>query len=84
MGDDMAFRPALTALRIAWQQLVQLPAQAADGFFLLTEMRTPRRRINYTSGLQQAYQQAIAAIVKVFQMPIKSLGRGTGRYLLSR
>jgi hypothetical protein len=76
VGNDIAFRPALTTLRLAWQQLVHLPAQPADGFFLLTEMRTPRRRITYAPDLQQAYQQAVAAVVKAIQMPIKYAGQG--------
>jgi hypothetical protein len=76
VGNDVAFRPALTALRLAWQQVVQLPAQPADGFFLLTEMRTPRRRGTYAPDLQQAYQQAVAATAKAIQMPIKYAGQG--------
>jgi hypothetical protein len=76
VGNDIAFRPALTALRLAWQKLVQLSAQPADGFFLLTEMRTPRRRITYGLDLQYTYQQAVAAIAKAIQMPIKYAGQG--------
>ncbi|UOQ83270.1 HNH endonuclease domain-containing protein [Hymenobacter sp. 5414T-23] len=74
--NDIAFRPALTNLRNEWQQLVQLAPQPADGFFLLTEMRTPRRRATYSPALQQAYRQAVAATVKAIQMPIKYAGPG--------
>jgi hypothetical protein len=74
--NDVAFRPALTHLRAEWQQLVQLPPQPADGFFLLTEMRTPRRRATYPPALQQAYRQAVAATAKAIQMPIKYAGPG--------
>lgn len=76
ISNDIAFRPELTALRLAWQQLAQLPLQPADGFFLHTEMRTPRRRLTYAIGLQQAYQQAVASIAKAIQMPIKYAGQG--------
>jgi hypothetical protein len=76
VGNDMAFRPALTALRLVWEELVQLPAQPADGFFLLTEMRTPRRRATYPSALQHAYQQTVTAMAKALQMPIKYAGPG--------
>lgn len=74
--NDMAFRPALTKLRIAWQQVIQLSLQPADGFFLLTDMRTPRRRVTYTPALQQAYQVSLTAITKAIHMPIKYAGPG--------
>ncbi|MET4073642.1 HNH endonuclease domain-containing protein [Hymenobacter sp. UYCo722] len=74
--NDVAFRPALTNLRAEWQQLVRLTPQPADGFFLLTEMRTPRRRATYSPALQQAYRQTVAATAKAIQMPIKYAGPG--------
>jgi hypothetical protein len=74
--NDMGFRPALTQLRLVWEELVQLAPQPADGFFLLTEMRTPRRRATYPVALQQAYQQTVMAMVKALQMPIKYAGPG--------
>ena len=73
--NDVAFRPALTGLRTEWQQLVQFP-QPADGFFLLTEMRTPRRRETYAPSLCQAYRQAVVATASAIQMPIKYAGLG--------
>ncbi|MBC8083915.1 MAG: hypothetical protein H7Z21_11950, partial [Hymenobacter sp.] len=74
--NDVAFRPALTNLRAEWQQLVQLTPQPADGFFLLTEMRTPRRRATYPPALQQSYRQTVAVTAKAIQMPIKYAGPG--------
>ncbi|GAA3985089.1 HNH endonuclease domain-containing protein [Hymenobacter antarcticus] len=74
--NDVAFRPALTQLRAEWKQLVQLTPQPADGFFLLTEMRTPRRRATYPPALQQAYRQTVAATAKALAMPIKYAGPG--------
>lgn len=74
--NDIAFRPALTNLRSEWQQQVHLTPQAADGFFLLTEMRTPRRRATYSPALQQAYRQAVSATAKAIQMPINYAGPG--------
>ncbi|WP_426491290.1 HNH endonuclease domain-containing protein [Hymenobacter sp. 102] len=76
LRNDVSFRPALTQLRQQWQATVQLPAQVADGFFLLTEMRTPRRRAGYDSALQQAYAQAVAAAAKALLMPIRYAGPG--------
>jgi hypothetical protein len=76
--NDLSFRPALTHLRQAWQHLLgPLDAvQPADGFFLLTEMRTPRRRATYPLALQQAYDEALAAIVPALAMPIRYAGPG--------
>jgi len=74
--NDVGFRPALTQLRLVWEELVQLPPQPADGFFLLTEMRTPRRRATYPQALQHAYQQTVTAMTKALQMPIKYAGPG--------
>ncbi|MFD1874343.1 HNH endonuclease domain-containing protein [Hymenobacter bucti] len=74
--SDVGFRPALTQLRLVWEEVVQLSPQPADGFFLLTEMRTPRRRATYPMALQQAYQQTVSAMVKALQMPIKYAGPG--------
>lgn len=73
-GNDMAFRPLLTLLRSEWQQLVQLSAQPADGFFLLTELRTPRRRATYPPLLLRTYDRTVAAIAKAIHMPIKYAG----------
>ena len=75
-GNDMAFRPLLTHLREEWQQAVQLSSQAADGFFLLTEMRTPRRRDSCPATLQRVYERAVASIVNVIHMPIQYAGAG--------
>jgi hypothetical protein len=72
--NDVSFRPALTHLRAEWQRALQLVPEAADGFFLLTEMRTPRRRATYPAPLVRAYTQAIAAIATAIKMPIRYAG----------
>jgi hypothetical protein len=71
---DVSFRPALTHLRAEWQRALLLVSEAADGFFLLTEMRTPRRRATYPASLVRAYNQAIAAIATAIKMPIRYAG----------
>lgn len=71
---DVSFRPALTHLRAEWQRALLLVPEAADGFFLLTEMRTPRRRATYPAQLVLAYNQAIAAIATAIKMPIRYAG----------
>ncbi|GGF27473.1 hypothetical protein [Hymenobacter cavernae] len=76
LQNDISFRPALSRLRLQWQQEVQLTPQAADGFFLLTEMSTPRRRATYSATLQQTYKLATEAITGAIQMPIRHSGPG--------
>jgi hypothetical protein len=73
-GHDMALRPALAQLRAAWQALVVGPGRAGDGYFLLTEMRTTRRRAQYPPQLLAAYEQARKAAVTALLMPIQHAG----------
>jgi hypothetical protein len=72
--NDLSFRPALGQLRTQWEQTVQLIVLPSDGFFLVSDMRTPRRRATYAPTLQRAYETAVAAIVTAVQMPIRYAG----------
>ena len=57
IGHDMGLRPALAQLRAAWQTLVVGSGRTGDGYFLLTELRTPRRRAQYPTELLAAYER---------------------------
>jgi hypothetical protein len=72
--NDMSFRPALGQLRKQWQQTVQLNVLPSDGFFLVSDMRTPRRRATYDPDLQRAYDMAVTTISTAIQMPIRYAG----------
>ncbi|GAB3840291.1 HNH endonuclease domain-containing protein [Hymenobacter jeollabukensis] len=72
--NDLSFRPALCQLRAQWQLTVHLSVRASDGFFLVSDMRTPRRRATYAPALQEAYDKAVSAIVTAVQMPIRYAG----------
>jgi len=74
LRNDVSFRPALTQLRTEWRQLLLTVTEPADGYFLLTEMHTPRRRATYPASLVQAYIQALAALVMAIKMPIQYAG----------
>ena len=74
--NDISFRPALEQLRKHWETVIQTGAIASDGFFLLSEFRTPRRRASYPVALQNAHKQAITAIVSAIQQPIRYAGVG--------
>ncbi|MDO7884307.1 HNH endonuclease domain-containing protein [Hymenobacter cheonanensis] len=74
LRNDVSFRPALTQLRAEWQRTLLTPAEPADGFFLFTEMRTPRRRATYPVPLVRAYEQALTAITAAIRKPIQYAG----------
>jgi hypothetical protein len=74
LRNDVSFRPALTQLRAEWQRTLLTTAEPADGFFLFTEMRTPRRRATYPAPLVRAYDQAITAIASAIRKPIQYAG----------
>lgn len=74
LRNDVSFRPALTQLRAEWQRTLLTTAEPADGFFLFTEMRTPRRRTTYPAPLVRAYDQAVTAIAAAIRKPIQYAG----------
>jgi hypothetical protein len=76
MRNDMAFRPALTALRAAWESVIGGPSRPADGFFLINELRVSRRRVRYPSELLGAYRAALTQVAKTLEMPIRYAGPG--------
>ncbi|MBD1876978.1 hypothetical protein H6F75_26185 [Nodosilinea sp. FACHB-131] len=74
--DVLAFRPALTELRRQWEQVFGGIKNPADGFFLINELRSPRKHQRYPQPLIDAYQTAITAIAKTIEMPIRYAGPG--------
>ncbi|HET9017608.1 MAG TPA: HNH endonuclease signature motif containing protein [Thermomicrobiaceae bacterium] len=73
--QDIAFRPALSALRLEWADFLG-SARPADGFFLISELRVPRRRALYPPALLAAYARAVDEIVRAIQQPIHYAGPG--------
>ncbi|GAB2466607.1 hypothetical protein GCM10011375_32640 [Hymenobacter qilianensis] len=74
--NDMSFRLALTRLQQVWQSEGQVGFLPSDGFFLISEMRTPRRRALYSSALLKAYVDAISTVKLAISMPVKHAGVG--------
>lgn len=74
--NDMAFRPALAALRLRWEQELETVSRPSDGFFVINEMRVARKRALYSQDFLKAYQQAIREISKTLEMPIRYAGPG--------
>ena len=69
----MAFRPELTALRCEWETIVG-SSHPSDGFYLINELRIPRKRQTYPSSLHKCYGAALSAIAKAIEMPIRHAG----------
>jgi hypothetical protein len=76
LASDMAFRPALTALRQAWETILGGAARPSDGFFLINEFRVARRRASFPPGLQTAYANAVNTTAKAIDQPIHYAGEG--------
>jgi len=74
--NDMSFRPALTQLRRKWEAALQGAAQPADGFYLISEFKSPRRRQTYPLALQKAYDTTVASIKGALQQPVCYAGPG--------
>lgn len=75
--NDMTFRPQLTALRQEWEQVLGgSVSRPSDGFFLMGELRVPRKYHKYPQSLHQAYAETVAFIEKALEMPIKYAGLG--------
>jgi hypothetical protein len=72
--NDMEFREKLTQLRTQWETFNGTLSQPADGFFLINELRVPRKRATYPASLLQTYTQTIQAISRTLEMPIRYAG----------
>jgi hypothetical protein len=75
-ANDMAFRPALTALRRAWEDVIGGSARPSDGFFLINEFRVARRRAGYPASFRHAFAAAVSAIARSIEQPIHYAGPG--------
>lgn len=76
-SNDMAFRPYLTTLRSFWEKEIEIVARPSDGFFLINELRIPRKRTLYSSELLSAYNRTLDSISKTMvEGPICHAGAG--------
>ncbi|HYY41501.1 MAG TPA: hypothetical protein VE775_02140, partial [Pyrinomonadaceae bacterium] len=57
LRNDVSFRPQLTQLRQMWE-MFSGSSKPADGFWLINELRVPRKRVSYPSTLLKLYQEA--------------------------
>lgn len=75
LRNDVSFRPQLTQLRQAWETLSG-SRKPADGFWLINELRVPRKQSSYPPALLKLYRQAVNSISKAIEMPIRHAGPG--------
>ncbi|MBC1221182.1 hypothetical protein GNF10_26940 [Nostoc sp. UCD121] len=76
LRNDMSFRPQLEKLRREWESIVGGTSSPSDGFFLINELRVPRKYLAYSKALRQVYQAALTAISKAIEMPVRYAGFG--------
>lgn len=76
LRNDMSFRPQLEKLRREWESIVGGTSSPSDGFFLINELRVPRKYLAYSKPLRQVYQAALTAISKAIEMPVRYAGFG--------
>jgi hypothetical protein len=60
--QDISFRPALTKLRQAWENMISSESLASDGFFLVSEFRSAHHHYQYPIPLIEASQLNIVCI----------------------
>lgn len=79
LRNDVAFRPALTALRAAWEQDFGA-SRPSDGYLLIAELRVPRIAATYARELRQGFNEVLSAIDKPLRYPIQYAGPGGTQY----
>jgi hypothetical protein len=75
LRNDVSFRPELTRLRQAWEALSG-SAKPADGFWLINELRVPRKQESYPAAFLKLYKEAVNSIGKALEKPIRHAGPG--------
>lgn len=73
--QDIAFRAGLTSVHKHWAALVGV-SRPSDGFFLVNELRVPRRRATYPTDLISTFEQVVNQITRAIAYPIQYAGPG--------
>lgn len=76
LRSDMAFREALTEFRQQWELTWSGLSSPADGYLVISELRVPRRRRQYSRDLLAAFDRTLQRIVRTIEMPIRYAGPG--------
>ncbi|MBI3979404.1 MAG: hypothetical protein HY331_14570 [Chloroflexi bacterium] len=76
LRDDMAFRTQLASVRLEWEAVIGRSSRPSDGFFLVSEIRVPRKRSTYPESLLRAFHDAVENICHTIRYPIQYAGPG--------
>lgn len=79
LANDVAFRPALTNLKVLWEDRFGA-SRPSDGFLLVAELRVQRIARAYPPELRRAFHAAVSAISKAVEQPIRYAGPGGTKY----
>lgn len=74
LSSDMSFRREITRFRELWQHHYGGISNPADGFYAINELRLPRNQATYALELQNTYWNAVKAISRTVEMPIRYAG----------
>jgi hypothetical protein len=74
LSYDMAFRGQLLAFRQQWETLMGGGSRPSDGFFVVNQIRVPRKRASYPPQLLETFYEVIQSISKTIEMPIRYAG----------
>ena len=72
--QDIVFREELEVLRTVWLEEVGVSA-SADGYYLIEEMRSLRRRKEYSDRLVQAFVSVCKKAGRAVRQPVRYAGR---------
>jgi hypothetical protein len=76
LANDMAFRDELAEFRLRWEKNWGGSSKPSDGYFVINELRVPRKRKTYPSELLRAYERALNKISHTINQPIRYAGPG--------
>lgn len=79
LTQDMSFRPVLTQLRLAWEQLPYAKVDASQGALLLADYRVGRGRL--PEELQRLTTTTLQAISAAVRQPVRYAG-GQGPHMI--
>jgi hypothetical protein len=75
LRNDMAFREDLTSFRESWEEVIGTKSRASDGFYIITEFRSPRRRSQYPQELWEQYRSLLKKLnYTIANQPIRYAG----------
>jgi len=76
LSNDLSFREELTYFRQFWENEWGGISDPADGFFIINELRIPRKIASYSKTLIETYRKTIHKVCHAIEQPIHYAGYG--------